>query len=79
MTYKGHVENGVVVLEEPAALPEGTMVEVVALGAPPSAEEPEARSFSDRVKHLVGAFGDLPRDFGANHDHYIHGTEKRNE
>ena len=28
MTYRGHVENGVVVLDEPAELPEGAIVRV---------------------------------------------------
>ena len=28
MTYKGHVENGVVVLDEPAALPDGAAVKI---------------------------------------------------
>jgi hypothetical protein len=29
MTYKGHVENGVVVLDEEANLPEGAEVDIV--------------------------------------------------
>ena len=29
MSFKGHVENGVVVFDEPATIPEGTVVEVV--------------------------------------------------
>jgi len=29
MTHRGHVRNGVVVLDEPAALPEGATVEIV--------------------------------------------------
>jgi hypothetical protein len=29
MTFRGHIRNGVVVFDEPAAIPEGTVVEVV--------------------------------------------------
>lgn len=34
MIYKGHVENGVIVLDEPAGLPEGCEVEVLAVDTP---------------------------------------------
>jgi hypothetical protein len=33
MTYRGHVKNGAVVLDTPAALPEGAAVEVSLIGA----------------------------------------------
>ena len=35
MTYRGRVKNGAVVLDAPAALPEGAAVEVVVVTAPP--------------------------------------------
>jgi len=34
MTYRGHIENGSVVFDEPATLPEGAVVEVAVLAAP---------------------------------------------
>lgn len=39
MTLAGHIHNGVVVLDEPATLPEGApvRVEVLAASAPPAA------------------------------------------
>jgi len=75
MTYKGHVRNGMVVLDDAAELPEGAEVEVLFLGA----GEVEPETFYDSIKHLIGACKDLPSDFALNHDHYIHGTEKREE
>ena len=29
------------------------------------------------MREFVGVFDDLPEDFAAEHDHYIHGTPKR--
>jgi len=77
MTYKGHVENGVVVLDEAAALPEGVTVEIkVALAEKQGSLSKEGSHF-DRIKDIIGACKDLPPDFAANHDYYIHGADKR--
>jgi len=75
MTYRGHMENGVVVLDEPAALPEGTRVyvELAAQDVP----EPPATTLHDALGPFEGAFADLPSDFAQNHDHYLHGAPKR--
>jgi len=77
MVYRGHVENGVVVLDEPASLPEGAKVRV----EPEEPEEPEELerelSLAERLKDVAGILKGLPADFAAQHDHYIHGTPKR--
>jgi len=71
MTYRGHVENGVVVLDEPTALPEGTEVAVEPIGT-------EARpTLAERFKDVIGSVSDLPADMAEQHDHYIHGTPKK--
>jgi hypothetical protein len=71
MTYRGHVENGVVVLDEPAALAEGTEVAVEPIGA-------EVRpTLAERFKDVIGSVSDLPADMAEQHDHYIHGTPKK--
>lgn len=42
MTFQGHVQNGVVVLNDGSQLPEGTQVTVTALPAPsPAAPKPQ--------------------------------------
>ena len=71
MTYRGHVENGLVVLDEPASLPEGARVRV-------EPEEAERElTLAERLKDVAGILKGLPPDFAAQHDHYIHGTPKR--
>jgi hypothetical protein len=53
-------------------LPEGTRVKVVAEPA-----EVEAKPTLLSLLKLAGIARDLPEDFAAQHDHYIHGTPKR--
>jgi len=71
MTYKGHVENGIVVLDEPASFPEGTKVRVE------PDESARELTLAERLKDVIGIVKGLPPDFAAQHDHYIHGTPKR--
>ena len=72
MVLQGTLTNGVVVLDQPAQLPEGTRVAVVV----------EEHAADDKptllgLLKLAGTAKDLPADFAAQHDHYIHGTPKR--
>jgi hypothetical protein len=74
MTYRGKVQNGVVVLEPGSDLPEGTEVEV----QPTTAEaDPAAKSLQEGLLKLAGTVKGLPPDFAKNHDHYIHGAPKK--
>ncbi len=66
MTYRGHVRNGVVVLDEAVKLPQGAAVRVE-LAAP---DDP--RTLAERLKDVIGIV-DGPPDLAANHDHYAHG------
>ena len=70
MTYRGHVKNGQITLDEPVALPEGTElnIEVVANGE----DQP---TIWEKLRALAGTV-DGPEDWAHNHDHYIHGTPK---
>lgn len=75
MTYLGHVRDNMIVLDEDIMLPEGTEVRIEPVTAD---EQPNAgESLLKRLGDLVGSIHDLPEDFAANHDHYIHGTPKR--
>ena len=70
MTYRGHIENGLVVFDERVELTEGTEVQVEPL--------PERRrTLAERFEDVIGCVSDLPSDMAENHDHYIHGTPKR--
>lgn len=70
MTFRGHMENGAVVLDEEVELPNGTEVRVEPLT--PSRRPTLAEQFAD----VIGSVSDLPPDMAENHDHYIHGTPK---
>lgn len=79
MVYNGHVENGVVILDDPVTLPEGLKVQI----EPAPAEQPEITSDENAetlgqklLKHAGKAFG-LPPDLAENHDHYLYGTPKK--
>jgi predicted DNA-binding antitoxin AbrB/MazE fold protein len=71
MTYKGHVKNGVIVLEQPVQLPEGTVVHVEVL------EGDNERTLADRLKDVIGIVKGMPSDMARNHDHYLHGRPRK--
>ena len=70
MSYRGHVENGTIVLDEPAALQEGAEVRIEVI-------QPQERTLAERFAPFVGCLDGLPEDLAAQHDHYVHGTPKR--
>ena len=71
MTYHGRVQGGVVVLDTPNALVEGTEVQVEPVQT--TAES----SWAEVLKDGIGAADGLPADSSRNHDHYLYGTEKK--
>jgi hypothetical protein len=78
MTYKGTFRKGVVVLDEPAQLPDGSKVEVsLVQGEQPSRDAAEGPSVFEQLKDLAGTVEGLPTDVAENHDHYLYGTKKK--
>jgi len=78
MVYRGHVENGMIRLEDAPTLPEGVEVEVRLLAEDTSQEEEEkVPSLYERLKDIVGKAEGLPPDLAENHDHYLHGRAKQ--
>lgn len=74
MSITAIVQNDTIKL--PVHVADGTQVEVV-LPRETSGERVEiAGSFFDSVRELVGSV-EGPVDWAAEHDHYIHGTPKR--
>ena len=71
MKYHGEVRGGVVVLDDGAALPDGTKVAVHLL-TPPLPEDPLLR-----MADLAGETG-IP-DLGTNIDHYLYGHPRRED
>jgi len=82
MEYRGHVKNGVVVLDDPVDLPEGVEVriELGALTGPEATEgrpDDERPTLYERLKPVIGMAKGLPSDLARNHDHYLHGRPKQ--
>lgn len=73
MTVKGEVKNGVVVLSNPAALPEGAQVSVTVLRP----RKDRRRGLRAILLRHAGKGKNLPADLAAQHDHYAHGKPKR--
>ncbi len=78
MTYRGRVEGGSIILEQPATLPEGAVVEVRLLNdSLPEGQSLERSSLAERLKDVVAKARGLPPDAAMNHDHYLYGLPKR--
>ena len=71
MTYKGHVENGGVVLDETGHLPDGALVSIELAVAELSSHVSAGASLVDRYRCFIGAIDDLPEDWSENHDRYL--------
>lgn len=71
MELQGVVQNGVIVLDNVEALPEGTRVRIEPL---PTVCGP---TFGKLFGDLIIDSPDLPTDLAAQHDHYRLGTPKR--
>jgi len=73
MSLMGHIQNGVVVFDEPVTLPEGTEVEVEVRDSSLDTRP----SLWDRLNGVVGKADGLPPDASARIDHYLtHGIPK---
>lgn len=72
--YIGHVVDGVITLENSAALPEGTQVRVTVINA-----DPLPPALKDVLLKYAGTIKDWPADFAAKHDHYLHGVPRETE
>jgi hypothetical protein len=68
MTYRGHVKNGLIALDDPVQLPEGTEVSILVVD--------EGQNVLSKVSDLAVP-GELPADFSEQHDHYIKGTPRK--
>lgn len=71
MTYRGRVKKGVVILDDPMGLPDGTEVEVAPL------PEEKQKTWAEVLKDFIGKAEGLPSDSSQNHDHYLYGTPKK--
>jgi hypothetical protein len=79
MTHRGRVKNGVVVLDNPEALPEGTEVSVrpVRSAASRAKNRKQKATPGKGLLKLAGKAKGLPPDASRNLDHYLYGHRKR--
>ncbi|NQU22381.1 MAG: hypothetical protein HQ567_13970 [Candidatus Nealsonbacteria bacterium] len=78
MTYRGYVKNGVVILEAPGELPDGTQVRVEPLSAGKGdSGEGDLPTLYERLEPFVGKAQGLPPDMSVNLDHYLYGVPKK--
>jgi hypothetical protein len=78
MTLNGHIQNGVIVLDENIPLPEGAAVRVqIVEPIKPAASDQELPTLAETLKDFIGVLEDLPEDAAENHDHYLYGTPKK--
>ena len=69
MSFTGTIENGVVKLPSGLGLPDGTQVRVEPIIKPDAGNE-----LTRRLAEIASNVSNLPTDFAAKHDHYVHGT-----
>ena len=81
MTYRGHVENGVIQLQGSVVLPEGAEVCVEVATAGKEEFDPNAPTIEEKLRAIVAdvpqeEWDRLPADLTDHLDHYIYGTPK---
>lgn len=79
MVYRGHVEKGVVVLDDAVTLPEGLAVNIEpsAAGQQVPAIDQNGETLGQKLMRHAGKAIGLPSDLAENHDHYLYGTPKK--
>ena len=84
MVFRGHVKNGVVLLDDPTVLSEGAAVQVELLERAVEAPACEGAEVLPIEQELAAIWADVPaqewanvpRDLSDNLDHYIYGMPK---
>ena len=77
MAYRGTVKNGVIVLDEPGALPEGVKVSVRPVKAKAGKGKTPTQSFYERYKRFAGAVKELPADSSVKLDRYLYNAQRQ--
>ncbi len=79
MSYRGKVNNGVIVLDDPKALPDGTEVTVVPVKSKskPTRKAKQPKKYRQRLMKYAGKADGLPSDASRNLEHYLYGHPKR--
>lgn len=71
MTYKGHIQNGAIVLDKPVNLPEGTIVSFEIAMVEAVEDDQDIPTLAERLASVIGKAEGLPADWSENHDAYL--------
>lgn len=83
MTYKGHVENGLIVPDEPIQIEDGASIlfEITAKndsdGDCHAEDDGATLSLTQLLSRFAGQAQTLPEDAAENLDHYLYGVPKK--
>jgi hypothetical protein len=72
MTYRGHIKNGQIQLDDAATLPEGAQVQVQLIES-----DNTQPAIWNKLLELAGTVKCLPSDAAKNHDQYLYGDSKQ--
>jgi hypothetical protein len=72
MVYHGHIENGIIILDDAPQLPDGAKVELRLIA--PRAEEPSKKE--PPWFKFIGAIKDMPPDASQRIDEVLYGHRK---
>lgn len=76
-TYMGEIRGGIVVFDQGTPpLPEGSRIRIEVVQGQ---EARQGRTLAERYASIIGIAEGLPTDMAEQHDHYIHGTPRRDE
>ena len=73
----GKVVNGVIVLDQPGTLQDGTAVRVRPIEKRSGTERTE--SLREMLLSFAGTVEGLPPDMALNHDHYLYGVPEKTD
>lgn len=76
MSFIATVEKGTIKLPPGVHLPDGTQVTIEPT-QPYPAESAKRKTFAERYAKYIGCVNTGLGDLADNHDHYLHGTPKR--
>lgn len=71
MTYRGHVKNGVIVIDDRVTLNEGTEVAIQVVSEPEPSGDKGSKDRFERYRSLIGVLEDMPADWAERHDDYL--------
>ncbi len=71
MIYKGHVQNGAIVLDEPVNLSEGAIVSFEIAMIKDARHDQQVPTLAERLASIIGKAEGLPADWSENNDIYL--------